>query len=966
MTEHRIATGPSASATRDLTGKTVGRFSVVSRLASGGMGEVYRAKDNKLRRAVALKRIAPELCADKKSRERLWKEALLVSRLNDPHIAGIYDAFEENDELFLVMEFIEGQTLRERLRTPMYVPEFLSVATQCASGVAAAHRAGIQHRDIKPENILLTPNGQVKILDFGISRRLPGADDASTREDQTAASISGSLGYMAPEILEQQPADERADIFSLGAVFYEALAGRNPFRAATFLDTCHRLVHEDPPPVTEANPQAPPELNRILGKMLAKRPQERYATAADIVVDLEALRRQPSKTAAMPAGVEQARKHARVAVWSVAAILVFALAIGGTFAYRHFRKPVLDEHASILITDFDNQTGNALLDQTATEATRQALDQSHYLRVIPRSQVTDTLHRMGQSGATRVDRETGREICQRDNCRAVLAGAILKSGSHFQITEQIVDPVRDEAVLTETAAMNSPADLYTAVDSLSKNLRKHIGESLAQIEKTSQPVQNVTTPSFEALQRYSRALDLFTAGDVEGSIPLAQSAIALDPNFAMAHLYLARMYGALGNEKAQKENLDAAMSGVDHVTERERYVILAEDFEFREMYEKAADELRLLTEVYPDDLEAFRGLADVSLWTGRSEESVPAELHALELAPHSAPDFLRLVLDYDRLNRFDEALAADAKARANGAGSPLLYWGTGLAYLGKGNTQQSRAAFQSLAKEGGAYGEDVGSLYLARVLMYEGRMREAAAELQNGLLLDEKMGSVTNIPVRRYLLAEISMARGQTAESRAIERQMAQDALANPESQELRRAGLIAIGLKDVPTARKLLAGLADMRKGHESGFIESCYLNLDGAVDLEADHADAAIDSQRRASVFFPLYGAFSGLGDALTAKHDWSGAAQAYRQYLNFQGEIFHDDSPSDWVLAHLSAARSFAHAGKKDEALKLYGQFLQLWSNADADLPQPREARTELHQLMQAKTLSSREGSAASGTN
>ncbi|HKW88817.1 MAG TPA: protein kinase [Candidatus Acidoferrales bacterium] len=965
MTEQRSSAGTSATATRDLTGRTVGRFSVLARIATGGMGEVYRAKDSKLRRTVALKRVAPELCADKKSRERLWKEALLVSRLNDPHVAGIYDAFEENNELFLVMEYIEGQTLRERLRTPMYVPEFLSMATQCADGVAAAHRAGIQHRDIKPENILLTPNGQVKILDFGISRRLPGMDDASTREDQTAAGITGSIGYMAPEILEQQPADERADIFSLGAVFYEAVAGKNPFRAATFLETCHKLVHEDPPPVSEANPQATADLDRIIGKMLAKRPQERYATAADIVVDLEALRRQPSKAATTAVNPEAVRRHARTPAWSVAAILVAAGA-SGIFAYRHFRKPVLDEHASIVITDFDNQTGQNTFDQTATEATRQALDQSHYVRVIPRSQVADTLRRMGQSGTTRVDRETGREICQRDNCRAVLAGAIRKSGSHFEITEEIVDPVRDEAVLTETATMNSPTDLYPTVDTLSKNLRKHIGESLAQVEKTSDPVQSVTTPSFEALQRYSRALDLFAAGDVEGSIPLAQSAIALDPNFAMAHLYLARMYGALGNEKEQKENLDAAMKGVDHVTERERYMIQAEDFEFREMYEKAADELRLLTEVYPDDLEAFRGLADVSLWTGRSEESVPAELHALELAPHSAPDYLRLVLDYDRLNRFDEALAAATKATANGAGSPLLYWGTGLAYVGKGNTRQARAAFQALAKDGGAYGQDVASLYLARVLMYEGRMREAAAELQKGLLLDQKMGSVTNIPVRRYLLAEIAIAQGQTGDARTIERQMAQDAMANPESQDLRRAGLIAIKLKDTPTATKLLGGLGEMRKEHESGFIESCYFSLQGALALEQGRANTSADDQRHAAVFFPLYAASAGLGDALAVKGDWSGAAQAYGQYLNFLGEILHDDSPSDWVVAHLELARTLARGGKKDDALKYYGQFLQLWANADPDLPQPREARKEMHSLMGAQTSSSHEVKGTSGTN
>jgi serine/threonine protein kinase/tetratricopeptide (TPR) repeat protein len=947
LSEKPAQASSTAQATQDLTGKTVGRFSVLARLGSGGMGEVYRARDTKLRRTVALKRITPQLCADEKSRARLWKEALLISQLNDAHIAAIHDAFEEQNELFLVMELVEGQSLRARFQAPISIAEFLAIATQCAAGVAAAHRAGIQHGDIKPENIMLTPAGQVKILDFGIARRAYG-EDASTRDTRTGEGFTGTVSYMAPEVLEQRPAGERADIFSLGVVFYEALAGRNPFRAATFLETCNNILHAEPEALHALNPQAPAELERIIRKMLAKLPEERYATAADLMVDLEALRRHASRIGTLPAEFTTGKSRRSEFAWPIRIAGIAALAIGGIFAYRHYRKPVLLEHASILITDFDNQTGQRLFDQTVTEATRQALEQSHYVRVIPRSQVTDTLKRMGRTDVTRVDRELGREICQRDNCRAVLAGRIATDGPHYEITEQIVDPTRDEAVLTETASMSSPTNLYSAVDKLTKNLRNHLGESLGQIEKSSDPLQNVTTPSLEALQRYSRAMDLFAAGHVEGAIPLAQSAVALDPNFAMAHLLLARAYGALGNTKSEKEQIEAAMGGVSHVTERERYLILAENYEFQEMYEKAADELRLLTEVYPDDLEAFRGLADVSLWTGRSEEAVPAELHALELEPHSSADYLLLILDYDKLNRFDQALEAYAKAKANDAGSPLLYWGTGLAYLGEGDTKDATEAFQALGKESGLYGEDLASLYLARVWMYEGRLREAEAELQNGLLLDQKMGSEAYMPVRRYLLAEIFLARGQAAEARTLKEQMTHDALANPESQDLRRAGIISAELKDTNTAGKLLASLGDMRKEHESGFIESCYYNLDGALNLATGRADEAIKSQQRASVFFPLYAAYLGLGDALAAKKDWNGAAAAYQKYVNFQGEIFQDDSPSDWALAHLALARALVRSGKKEKAMKNYDAFLQWWAHADADLAVVREARKERQEL------------------
>ncbi|MGB6874667.1 MAG: protein kinase [Candidatus Acidiferrales bacterium] len=956
---------PSKPATaRDLTGKVVGRFAIDARLGAGGMGEVYRARDTKLHRTVALKRVAGELWTNEKSRERLWKEALCASRLNDPHIAAIHDAFEEQHEIFLVMEYIEGQSLRDRMRRPFSVGEFLPIALQCVAGLDAAHRGGIQHRDIKPENILLTRNEQVKILDFGVARRLPGDTEGTTIDSLTNDGLMGTVIYMAPEIIEQRPSDDRADIFSLGVVFYEALTGRHPFRGPTFFETCHRILNHTPGPIGKSNAEVPQTLEAIIARMLAKRPAERYARAADVLADLqEAQRERERKTRTLQTLPATEKKS--FAGWKLgigAACVV--LGAGGFFAYRHYQKPVLSEHAPILITDFDNRTGQPVFDQTVTEAVRESLEQSHYFRVIPRSQVHEAAQRMGRNNVARVDRSFGRELCLRDNCRAVLAGMIVGAGPKYEITEELVDPAKDSTVLVETASMNSAADLYPAVDTLTKKLRKGLGESLAQISQSSRPLQQVTTSSLPALQRYSEALDLFEAGNIEEFLPLAQSTVALDPNFAMAHLYLARAYSAMGNEKAQRASLAAAMQGLNHVTERERYLILAENYEVQESYEKAADEFRLLTEVYPDDMEGFRGLADMSVWTGRLEEAVPAEAHALELAPHSAVDHLRLILYLDRLNRFDEALDAYQKAKASDAESPLLRWGTGLAYLGKGDTKGAQREFQLLRTEGGQEGESLASLYLARVSMYEGRLRDAGDELRMGLMLDEKMNNQTSMPVRRYLLAEILIARGQTAEARTVSEQMAKDALANPQSQDLRRAGMISIQLDDFQTARKILSRLADVSAQHESQFMQSCYYNLNGAVSLGEGHFDSAIENQRKALVFFPLYSVNLSLGDALAIKGDWKGASQAYEQYLGFEGEILHDDSPSDWVRAHLALARALAHAGDTGQSIKYYGEFLQLWSNADPDLPDIKKARVEQRELSKAKNAFSNRPNAAEG--
>lgn len=939
---------PSTTFARDLTGKTVGRFQVEVRLGAGGMGEVYRARDTKLRRVVALKRVTAHLLADEKSRAHLWKEALCASRLNDPHIAAIYDAFEDQNEVFLVMEYVQGENLRKRIRGPLPVREFLPIAIQCTSALAAAHRGGIQHRDIKPENILLAREGQIKILDFGIARRLPNDPEGTTIDTLTGEGLIGTVIYMAPEILEQRPSDDRADIFSLGVVFYEALAGQHPFRSGTLLETSRRIVEEEPAPPSKFNPEIPPRLDSIVLRMLAKRPSDRYAKAADLLADLEQLQKElhAEVRALTPATVRRdGPLRARNLLGLVA---VAALAVAGWLAFRHFQKPVLNEHAPILIADFENRTTQPVFDQTVTEAVRESLEQSHYFRVIPRSQIHEEAQQAGRANVTRVDRSLGRELCQRGNCRAVLAGTIVSVGAKYQITEELIDPARDSAVLVETASMDSPAELYTTVDSLAKELRKGAGESLAQISHNSQPLAQVTTSSLEALQRYSRGLDLYFAGDLQSFITLGQSAVALDPNFAMAHLYLARAYTALGNENQAREQLAAAMQNINHVSERERYLILAEDYETHEEYEKAADQFRLLTEVYPDDIRGFSGLAQMSIWTGRVEEAVPAEQHALALAPHSAVDHLNLILDLDRLNRFDDALSAYKSARTAGVTSPLLHWASGLAYLGKSDTTSATREFQLLASEGGDDGENLASFYLARVLMYQGRLRSAADELRKGLVLDEKMHSEAYMPVRHYLLAQIALIRGDNAGARSEAEEMARAALRAPESVELRRAGEILVRTNQIPLAQKVLRALAQLSTAHQSEFMQSCYYNFAGVLQLAQNQPGASIKSESRASVFFPLYSAYAAMGDAFASQHDWSNAAQSYEKYLNFEGEILQDDSPSSWVLAHLNLARALAHASKLDEARKYYDQFLQLWAGADSDLAILRQARDERAQL------------------
>jgi serine/threonine-protein kinase len=948
---------PGAGGATDLTGSSVGRFAILARLGAGGMGEVYRAEDTLLKRPVALKRIRPDLRADPRSRERLEKEAECASQLTNPHVAAVYDVLEEGQELFLVMEYVEGQTLRRRISQPLPVAEFLEIATQCAAAVAAAHQSGVFHRDLKPENIMLTPAGQVKVLDFGVARNIPGDDAGTTLGTMSGtAGLSGTVAYMAPEVLEEKGADARADIFSLGVVFYEALAGKNPFLAEGFLPTCERILREEPAPLRQANPQAPAELERIVTKMLAKNPAQRYATAADLVVDLEALRRPQGPLLrgpeAPPVPAPGAKRRALLAA-ALAAALCLVIVIA--YAYRRAHSVVLAEHATLLVTDFDNQTNEKLFDQTVTEAVRQALAQSRYVRIVPRSQVLEAARMLGRADVTHVDAALGREICQRENYRAMIVGRIAPAGSGYEITVEMVDPSEGTSVLTETAALNSPADLYPAVDGLTKRLREHVGESLAQVARNSAPLAQVTTSSIEALQRYSRALDYYAAGDLENFMPLAKSAVALDPDFAMGHLYLALALERMGNEKEARQHMVSAEAGASRVTERERHLILALDYRFDGLDEKAAEQYRLLSEIYPQDAEAYEGLAQASYEAGRSEDAIAAVRRALQLNPHSAVDYQVLVLYLNRVNRFSEALEAYHSAQVLGIKSPQLRRGAGLAYLGEDNPQAARHELEMLRSEGGPYEDNLAALYLARVLMYEGRLKEAADGLQAGIVLDEKLHSDTWVPVRRYLLAEVQRTRGRSAEARAEAHRLAEDARTSPGPENLRRAGLAAVELGDVATARDMLGKLEDLASQQESGFTKSCYENLKGALSLASGQTAAALESQKRAAVFAPSFEASLALAETYEAGRQWSDAIAAYQQYLGFKGEVFDEDSPAQWVLANLALARAMARSGDSRQAIHYYDEFLKRWANGDADLVILQEARSERAKLGAAQAAS-----------
>ncbi len=361
----------------DLTGRTLGRFAVRCKLGGGGMGEVWYAEDTKLHRPVALKRLTVKINRDPDARRRILREAQRAGALSSDHIAGVHDVVEESGECFLVMEYVEGETLRQRLHQPIPLPQFFEIATQCAEALGAAHHHAIVHCDVKPDNIMITPEGRVKILDFGLAKHLPLSEQSSTL-DRTGL-FGGTSGYMAPEILREQLPDARTDVFSLGVVLYEMLARRRPFSGPGFVVTSERVLHSEPPAIRDYNPDVPPALECVVMKALAKDPEQRHANGKELLKELLRLQAGAASTPKPAAFLSRLMRRHWLAIVLVSAAV---LAVPLTYSWMH-HGGTIPERGWVFISDFDSGE-TAIPDRAVREGLTIALQQSKYVNVLAR------------------------------------------------------------------------------------------------------------------------------------------------------------------------------------------------------------------------------------------------------------------------------------------------------------------------------------------------------------------------------------------------------------------------------------------------------------------------------------------------------------------------------------------------------------------------------------------------------
>ena len=952
------------------------------------------AEDLKLGRRVAMKFLPGELASDPTAFERLQQEARAASALDHPNICSIYQLGEHEGQPFIVMQLLEGQTLREWIESganqdaSSRLKNMLDLAIQITDGLEAAHQRGIIHRDIKPANIFITRRGQAKILDFGVAKfvdaaeladaksgviphPLEGSDDAASDKHltRTGASI-GTPSYLSPEQIRREKLDARTDLFSFGLVLYEMATCRRAFSGSTATLIQEAVLHSVVLPARQVQPEVPPELESIISRAVEKDRDLRYQSAASIRADLCGLRvpqpdasnvaetdgdSSPLVSPALQKAGEGANNSRGRSLQTRQKLLAVALAlvlvgsvVSGSLYLRARSMNRLTAEDTIVLGDFANSSGDPIFDDTLKQALIVTLRQSPFLNILPESKIRKTLKLMTREPGTPLTPPLASEVCQRAGSKAYVAGAIGTLGSEYVLGLKAVNCRTGDTLAEEQVTASNKEKVLNALGGAARELRSELGESLNTVQKFDVPLEEATTSSLDALQAFSQGTKVWlTRGEAE-ALPYFKRAVELDPKFAHAYVSLGTVYRNSSQFGLAAESMSKAYELRDRASERERFSILGHYYGgVTGELEKAIPAYEQWQKSYPSDPTPRTNLGNIQLRLGRTEEGLAQHRQALRLEPNSVLIYENLALANTYLNRPDEAQAMVQAAFARNLDDPTLH-----AMLleiaarhGDAATVQQQVSW-AMGKPGV---EDIFLAEQAEIEASVGHIMKAREFTRRAVASAVRSGSNETAAFWQVQGALHDAEVGNLREAR----EQAEAALSLATNRDIEILAAVAFArAKNNDRARAIAARLNS--NAPLDTIIQNYWLpSIRAAVELNRANGNAALESLQPAipyelgnpmpeATLYPVYL----RGEALLQSHQAAEAAAQFRT-------VFAHPAMTTMLTtatANLELGRAHAMSGDSAGAKKAYQDFLTRWKDADPDVPILKQARTEYAKLAQ----------------
>jgi serine/threonine protein kinase/tetratricopeptide (TPR) repeat protein len=946
-------------------GTRLGPYEIVAAVGAGGMGEVYRARDTRLEREVAVKVLPRDLTGSQIARERFQREARTIAALHHPHICAIYDVGETSErEAFIVMEFLQGETLEARLRKGLLeIPAVLETAIALADALVAAHTAGIVHRDIKPANVFLTAWGP-KLLDFGVAKTAPLVADthALTQTEVARPMLTGegvaigTLAYMSPEQLRGDDVDARTDVFSLGLVLFQMATGRPAFGGSTAPVVAAAILHEQPPTPSTLRAELSARFDEIMLKALEKDRALRYATAADLRADLQRLKRD-TEAGAIPTPVVRstpaspARRGVR---WLAAGVLLTIAAVGGGYWYfLSSRGPTpLTDKETVVLADFVNTTGDPVFDGTLRQGMAIQLQQSTFLGLASDTRIQQLLGLMGQPADARLTPAIARDICERMGGGAIVDGRIAGLGAQYVLGVRATGCRSGEVLGEEQAQVATKEDVLHALSDIASWLRVRLGESLSTLDEHNRPLPDASTSSLEALKAYSVGLQAQGTQGRLTTIELFKRAVEIDDGFAMAHARLGTAYSTGGELELGARHTTRAFELRERATDNEKFYITATYHrQVTGDLDQALQAFDLWAQTYPRTFDSY-GLASgfVTKGTGRYEGCIERAAKAETADPQSQFGYFNAAACYMYLDRLDEAAATLQRMADRKISTPnSALWNFHLAFLRGDDAAMEREVAQAQGNAGEPDVTHRKALVLARLGQLEraGSFSRRAVELLEKARLPERAAVIqTAAAVWQALVGNVADAR-----------RLAALALEMSTGRDVSYAAAFALALTgELSRPRALLKDL-EARFPQDTTVNISYLPALRGLIALQQGKPEEALQTLEAAlsnefalpgTAFFASFGSLYPAyvrGLTYRALKTPSDAAVEFRKIISRRGLVMED--PVD-AVARLQLARALAASGDTAGARSAYQDFLTLWNQADADVPLLKQAQAEAARL------------------